>query len=99
MGFPARRSFLILAAVSFAAMVTGLSLQLHLLSQNHPQGHDSDHCPVCELLLAAPGKFTHGPQLELPDVNHLEGDAVHPLAARVAVFGRNPFTPRAPPLA
>jgi len=97
MGTWIRRNALILATVSFVAMVTGVSLQLHLLSQDHSGAHDFDHCSICQQLLTAPGKFIREPESRLPETDLFENDAVFPLHVHVIAFHHNPFGPRSPP--
>jgi hypothetical protein len=38
-------------------MAMGLSLQLHLLGEEHPEKHDSEHCSLCQQLLFSPAKY------------------------------------------
>jgi len=52
-----QKTVLIFMTVCFAAMVTGISLQLHLLREAHPEKHDTEHCSLCQQLLFSPGKF------------------------------------------
>ena len=99
MRFPARKGVLLLATVSFMTMATGASLQLHLLTHDHQQEHDSDKCSVCQHFLTTPGKFTQEPKCELPGANLLKRDAEFPLHICITTFHHNPFSPRAPPLA
>lgn len=79
------------------SMVSGLSLQLHLLSIEHPQKHDAKHCSVCQQLLLAPSKFTQEPQSGLSDTDQLKGEVVFPLHVHITTFDHNPFSPRSPP--
>lgn len=97
MCFPARKGVLIITTVGFAAMVTGLSFQLHLLSHDHHDEHDSDECSVCRHFLTAPGKFMQEPKSELPGLSLLESKAEFPLHVCVNAFHHNPFNPRGPP--
>jgi len=53
-----RNRLLALAAVPFLMMVTGVTLRLHLAHSKAPARHDSEHCPICQLLLKAPKKIT-----------------------------------------
>ena len=94
---PARKNVLILATVSFVAMVTGVSLQLHLLSQDRPDEHDFAHCSMCQQLLTAPTKFIQEPQFKLPDAAQFSGAAVFAPYVNVAAFHHIHFGPRGPP--
>jgi hypothetical protein len=98
MRFPARRSVLMVVTISFVAMVTNVSLQLHLLGHDHQREHDSDKCSVCQHFLSADGKFMLRPESELPVAYPLKSNAEFPLQICVAAFHHNPFSPRAPPL-
>ena len=94
----ARKAVLAFATVSFVAMVTSVSLQLHLLSHNHPEEHDAEHCSICQQLLIAPGKFITGPESTLLDFN-LQGEHVEfQSQSYVIAFHFEPFGPRPPPL-
>ena len=97
MCFPARKGVLIIATVGFAAMVTGMSLQLHLWSYDHHDEHDSDECSVCQHFLAATGKFMQEPRSGLPGLSLLESNAEFHLHVRVNIFQHSSFSPRAPP--
>ena len=83
--------------IFFVAMVTGLSLYLHLLSYDHPEKHDSEHCPICQQLLIKPGKFITEPESHLPDINLLEGQLTFYSQSYTKVFHYDPFRPRPPP--
>ena len=97
MRFPARKTVLVLMAVSFAAMVTGITIQLHLLSQNHLPDHDSDKCPICKQLLIIAGKFIVEPETDVHYSNPLGSDIVFHSQFFVLPLQFEPFTPRPPP--
>jgi len=63
----ARKVVLILMTIYFAAMATGISLQLHLLSHKQSHQHDFDDCSICRHLLVSTEKFAAEPQTCLPD--------------------------------
>lgn len=46
-----RKSLLITAIVCFLAMVTGLTLMLHLSSIEHPEEHNCENCPICQQIV------------------------------------------------
>ena len=58
----ARKSVLMIAIVSFLAMVTGLITILHLLSHKNHQEHAFDHCSICQQLLTMQKGFSSQPQ-------------------------------------
>jgi hypothetical protein len=97
MHFSARTSVLVAVTVSFVAMVTNVSLQLHLLGHDHQQEHDPDKCSVCQHFLSPDGKFMLRPESKLPVAYSLKGNAEFPLQICIAAFNHNPFSPRAPP--
>jgi len=78
-------------------MVTGVTLYLHLLSHHHPEEHDSEHCPICQQLLAKPGKFVIESESHLPDYNLLEGQLTFFSQFYTKVFHFDSFRPRPPP--
>jgi len=92
------RNWLLLAAsVTFVAMVTGLTLQLHLLSLDNPDSHNSNRCAVCQQLLIAPHKFVPQPEPQI------DFRTVLPVSTKPyprTYFGRffpASFNPRPPP--
>lgn len=98
MRYMARKSFFILMATSFVATVTGVSLQLHLLSQNDHHKHAPDECSICQKFLNSFGKFTRESKSELPEANPLKYDSELPLHICITTLHHNSFSPRPPPL-
>lgn len=86
------------ATVSFVAMVTGVSLHLHLLGHDHQDKHDLDNCSVCQQLLVTPGKFITEPESSLPDYNPQKDNIQLQTQPYVIAFHFEPFRPRPPPL-
>ncbi len=80
-------------------MVSELSPHLHLLSHEHPEEHDSEHCSVCQQLLIAPGKFITEPESGLPDSNLLHDDTEFYFQSYIIALHSQPFNPRPPPSA
>jgi hypothetical protein len=78
-------------------MATGLSLQLHLLSEEHPEKHDSEHCSLCQQLLIAFGKFMAEPPSILPEFNPQENNVEFQSQSCIITFHFEPFGPRPPP--
>jgi hypothetical protein len=93
----ARQVGFILMTIFFAALVTGLSLYLHLLSHEHPEDHDAEHCPICQQLLIKPGKFIIEPESHLPDFTRFEGQLTFDSQSYTQAFHFDSFRPRPPP--
>ena len=81
------------------AMVTGMSLQLHLhlLSREHSQKHDFDNCSICRQLLFSPKKFAAEPQTYLPDKELLKESFEFLPEFYLTAFHYKPFDARPPP--
>jgi hypothetical protein len=79
------------------AMVTGVSLQLHLLSHEHSHEHDFDDCSICQQLLITHGKFTPVPQLCLPDIDRHKDNFEFVPEFYITAFHYKPFNARPPP--
>jgi len=94
----ARKAAFILTILCFAALAAGLTLKLHLLSHEHPEEHDFDHCSICQQLLITPAKFIPEPELSLPDVDLHSGNIEFVLRFYVTAVCCTPFDPRPPPL-
>lgn len=92
----ARKYVFALAAVSFVAMTTGLTMQLHLLSHEHSQENESDNCSVCRKLIA-PSKFAAVPELKLDDVEQFEYCVGFRTHSYVTISCPESFNPRPPP--
>lgn len=93
----ARKCVLVLVTVSFLVMVTGLMLQLHLMSCEHPHKHDSDNCSICQQF-AALGKFSCRPQLTLDNAHLFEFDIELCPEILYVSSQSKPFDARPPPL-
>lgn len=93
----ARRAVLTIAIACFVAMVTGITLHLHLLSHQHPGEHDAEHCSICQQLLIAPGKFITEPELVLLDYNLQKDTIEFQSQSYVIALQHEPFGPRPPP--
>jgi len=92
-----RKIIFIIATVCFVAVVTGLTLELHLFSHKHPDNHSSSRCSICQQLLITPNKFASEPQLSLPDTDLLKDEIEFPIHSYVTTFRHKPFGPRPPP--
>jgi len=78
-------------------MVTGISLQLHLLSHEHSREHDSDECPICRQLLIAPAKFLPELETSQPDTEQHKEDFEFVSEFYMTAFHHKSFTARPPP--
>lgn len=99
MGRLYRKTVLICITICFVAMVTGLSLQLHLLSESHPEKHDSERCSLCQQLLLVTGKFVLEPELALETSGRIECHIKLNPNICVKQFHHQQFNPRPPPTA
>ena len=99
MGRLYQKTVLICVTVCFAAMATGLSLQLHLLSEEHPEKHDSEHCSLCQQLLLSPGKFVLESELTFEISSQIEYciDFHNNICIKQSHYQQ--FDPRPPPAA
>jgi len=52
-----RKSALIIVVLCFVAMVTGLTLELHLLNHKHSDNHIPSRCRICHQLLSTIDKI------------------------------------------
>lgn len=92
-----RKAALIIMTISFVALVTGLTLKLHLLSHIHTDNHTSSQCTICQQLLTTQNKFTLEPQFNLPDTGSFQDEIEFPLLSPIITFRHEPFGPRPPP--
>ena len=83
--------------ICFMAMVTGISLQLHLLSHEHSHEHDFDDCSICRQLLVSPEKFAAEPQIILPDRELYKESLEFVLQFYVTTFHCKSINARPPP--
>jgi hypothetical protein len=93
----ARQIVLVLAIVSFLAMVTGLISVLHISSQKCPEEHDSAHCPICQQLLTMQGGFVSNPEQKIDDIDQFEYCILPCNAIFIERRHIQPFGPRPPP--
>ena len=94
-----RKCVLTLAIVCFAAMTTGVTLQLHLLGDAHSHEHDFENCLVCQQLLLMPGKFVLEPELTAETGGQIERYVNFHSANCIKQFHHQQFDPRPPPSA
>jgi hypothetical protein len=78
-------------------MVTGVSLQLHLLSHEHSHEHDFDDCSICRQLLVSPEKFAAEPQTSLPDTEPYKESIEFVPQSNVIAFQCKLINARPPP--
>jgi len=83
--------------VCFAAMVTGVTLQLHLLSHKHTHEHDFGDCSICWQLLVSPCKFISELQTGLLDKELYKESIEFILQLNVTAFHCKSFDARSPP--
>lgn len=93
----ARKSVLMLATVSFLAMVTGLITMLHLLNEENHQEHGPDHCSICQQLLTVQKGFSSQQE---PKIGYTKQIEYYKVPLYVTFIGRpyfQTFSPRPPP--
>lgn len=93
-----RNTVLVLAAIGFASMASGLTLQLHLACAEDADHHDSADCSLCHAILLRAAKF----QLDAQSTMICNNDSVDVIPEAREVLHR-PFAsavlgPRPPPI-
>ena len=92
-----RQIFAVLALVCFVAVASGLALFPHLAHLEEPGEHDTDHCPLCQLVfVSAKNCMTEPEPVVIKDelAEHVVGaDPTTPSQQTRP----NRFDPRAPP--
>lgn len=96
---PKRQAVLICITICFVAMVTGLSLQIHLMSDKSPEEHDSKHCSMCQKLLLSPEKFILEPEFVVEMAGRIECYTKSHSNICIKQFRYQQFNPRPPPAA
>jgi hypothetical protein len=94
----ARKCVFVIAVVSFVAVTTGLTQQLHILSHEHPHEHDVDNCLVCQQLIAL-GKFYSETHPVLDNIILFEYILDYYTDTLLIFSQPKPFDCRPPPLA
>lgn len=93
----ARKSLLITMIICFAAMVTGLTLMLHLFSIEHPEEHNCEQCPICQQIFINPAKVIIPDELAVihEDIVLYQVDSI--FNTPVIIEETPSYIPRAPP--
>lgn len=94
----ARTAVLVIGMTCFISMATGVTLQLHLLSYEHPEEHDHENCPICASLLIHSNKFIQYPDIQIQYFDSLEPNPFYPACTRLVTNYFKAFDPRPPPL-
>jgi hypothetical protein len=95
--YKTRKAVLTIMTISFLALVTELTLELHLLSHEHTDNHNSSQCPICQQLLTTQNKFAIEIQAFNQDIKLIEEYIESSLQTPVISFRHEPFGPRPPP--
>lgn len=92
-----RKILLITAMICFLAMATGLTLILHLSGIEHPEKHDSEHCPICQQIFINPAKviIPAEPVVIHEDIILCQVDSI--FDTPVVIEETPSYIPRAPP--
>jgi hypothetical protein len=99
MRYLVRKIVLMLVIISFLIMTTGLITALHLLSRKNHQKHDSDHCIICQQLLAIQKGFTIQSEPKIVDIKKFESYVLPYYVTLITRPYLHPFNPRPPPKA
>lgn len=94
----ARTALLVIGTACFISATTGVTLQLHFLSCEHPEEHDHENCPICTSLLIHSNKFIQYPDIQIEYFDFLESNPFYPAFTRHSVNYLKAFNPRPPPL-
>jgi hypothetical protein len=94
-----RKAVLIIGTICFISMAAGATLQLHLLTCEHPDKHNRDTCPICANLLFHSNKFLQYPQIQIIYFDYFESESSHPAYSSLQASFLEAFNPRPPPFA
>jgi len=83
--------------ISFVALATGLTLNLHLLSHEHPDNHFSSQCSICQQMLTTQNKIALEQQFNILDTDSFQVEIEFSPQTLLATFHHEPFGPRPPP--
>jgi hypothetical protein len=65
-----------MTAIFFVAMVTGLTLELHLYTHKNEDNHTSSQCSICQTLLSNTNKTSITAEPKIEKTNETEYSAV-----------------------
>lgn len=99
MNYTVRKIVLMLAIISFLIMTTGLIAVLHLSNGKNHQKHNSDHCIICQQLLAIQKGFTIQSEPKIVDIKKFESYVLPYYVTLITRPRLQPFNPRPPPKA
>lgn len=92
-----RNVFLLLGTICFLAMISGVTVHVHLAHADEPAEHDGARCSLCRQLTFAKKEYTadlEPADVEIPSVGHLASTCP---ATPLQQTSRDQGHPRAPP--
>ena len=92
-----RNILVVIGVLCLMAMATQTRLLLHILTQDHPENHDSSHCQICRQLLIAPEKYATEPDIQANNTDSLTYCVDYCNSTYAHLFYPETFNPRPPP--
>ena len=97
--FAVRKVVLVIGLLCFLSTVTGVTLQLHLLTCEHNDRHDPEDCDICKQFFAANNTFILDSYTIITYFEDFTRDIQHSRPAIPGLFCLQHFNPRPPPFA
>jgi hypothetical protein len=92
-----RKVVLVIGMLCFLSTVTGVTLQLHLLSHQHNDRHGHEDCDICKNFFAANQKFVLSSYTIMAFFEHFARDTQYSRPTIPGLFRLKAFNPRPPP--
>jgi membrane-anchored glycerophosphoryl diester phosphodiesterase (GDPDase) len=94
-----RKVVLVVGMLCFLSTVTGVTLQLHLLSHEHNKQHDHEDCDICKNFFAVNQKFILNSYTTMVFFEHFARNTQYSKPTIPGLFRLEAFNPRPPPFA
>jgi len=95
----ARKVVLVVGMLCFLSTVTGVTLQLHLLSYEHSDRHDHENCDICKQFFAIHYKFILNSYTIITCFEHFARNTQYSRPIIPGLFCLKAYNPRPPPFA
>jgi hypothetical protein len=92
-----RNILVVICVLCLTAMAAQTALLLHILTQNHPDSHDSSHCQICRQLLLSAQKYATEPEAQADNTGSPTYCADYCRFTYAHLFYPESFNPRPPP--